>query len=115
MVGSKTVTGNTVVTPGTSTDRHQNWYCTAQGVHQKKLANTLRAFSVTQQIQQISSSIPFLVFETVSCRNHTEIGPILSRGARIELAKLSIYADYGALDESLILYSYLLYSAPGEQ
>ncbi len=37
---------NTVVTPGTSTVPRQGQYSTAQGVHQKKLANTMRAFSV---------------------------------------------------------------------
>jgi hypothetical protein len=44
-----------------------------------------------QQMQHISSSIPTLVFGTVSCRNHIEIDLILSRGAGIELEMFSVY------------------------
>ena len=50
MVGFKTVMGNTIVTSGTSTGSH---------IHQKKLAHTVRAFSVMQgeQVQHFSAII----------------------------------------------------------
>lgn len=90
---------HTVVTPGTSTgprwdqystDRGQLQYSTGPLDHQKKRLNARGAFSVTQKTQHISSSILTLVFGAVSCRNHTEINPILSRGVGIELVKLTV-------------------------
>ena len=89
-----TDTGNTVVTPGTSTDRHQNQYCTDAHVQLESQQKPRKWFLRFQHIQRIPSSIPFLVLAGVSCRNHTEIDPILSRGAGIELAKLSVCTSY---------------------
>ncbi len=44
-----------------------------------------------QHFQHISSSIPTLVFNGVSCRNHIEIHQILNMGIGIELVASSIY------------------------